>query len=45
MLDTQHSSTLIADWRAFLNNPLLSDITIIAGGISVPAHRVVLAAR
>jgi hypothetical protein len=45
VLDTQPSSTLIADWRTFLNNPLLSDITIMVGGTRVHAHRVVLAAR
>ena len=45
VLDTHPSSTLVADWRAFLNNPLLSDITIMVGGTRVHAHRVVLAAR
>jgi len=45
VLDTQPSSTLVADWRAFLNNPHLSDIVIVVGGARVHAHRVVLAAR
>lgn len=45
VLSVQPTSTLVADWRAFVNSPHLSDITIEVGGHPVHAHRVVLAAR
>ena len=45
ILDTRAASTLAVDWRAFINNEHLSDITITVGGRTVFAHRVVLAAR
>ena len=45
ILDTSPSSTLVSDWARFLNNPSLSDVTLVVGGVPVPAHRVVLAAR
>jgi len=45
VLDTQPSSTRVADWQLYVNNPHLSDLTIIVRGVRVHAHRVVLAAR
>ena len=45
VLDTRPSSTLVADWKRYLNNEHLSDIVIHVGGSTVHAHRVVLAAR
>ena len=44
-LEMHAASTLAADWREFVNNEHLSDITIEVGGSAVYAHRVVLAAR
>ena len=44
-LDTRPASTLAADWRRFLRDEQLSDVTLRVQGALVPAHRVVLAAR
>ena len=45
VLDTQASNTLVADWRRVLCNKSLADVVVRVGGVDVPAHRVVLAAR
>jgi hypothetical protein len=45
VLDTQPTSTFAADWRCFMDNEHLSDVSITVGGKTVYAHRVVLAAR
>ena len=44
-LDTRPSSSFAADWRRFLRDEQLSDVTLRVQGALVPAHRVVLAAR
>jgi len=45
ILHTRAVSTLATDWAAFINNEHLSDISIVVGGQTVFAHRIVLAAR
>lgn len=45
VLDTTPCSSFAADWRAYFNNAHLSDIELRVEGRTIPAHRVVLAAR
>ena len=45
ILDTRPASTYSSDWRRYLSNESLSDVTLQVEGLRIPAHRVVLAAR
>jgi len=45
ILDTAPRSSFSSDWRQYFNNAHLSDIELRVEGRSIPAHRVVLAAR
>jgi len=45
LLDTTPPSTLALDWKRYLNNEHLSDLSLAVDGYTIPVHRVVLAAR